>query len=283
MLSRYAHPTHLVSNTMDLNDKITVVTGGGSGIGEASAMAFANNGARLVVVADLDGARAEAVAASIGRQARGVALDVADDAALTALCEQIEHDDGPIDLFFSNAGYGHVGGLDLTADDWQRMMDVHFTAHLHVAKALVPRMVARGDGYLFSTASAAGLLTQLDSGPYAVSKAASVAFAEWLSITYGDKGVKVSVLCPQAVRTNILGDDLDAWDREVESGQASQDGILEPEEVAAAVVQTIADETFLCLPHPQVQTYVERKAADIDRWIGGMQRFRQRLDNAQPG
>ena len=263
---------------MELKDRICVVTGGGSGIGRASAHAFAAEGARLVIVADLDEAKAIEVAESIDGNARGVGLDVADEAAVTALCESIEDNDGPIDLFFSNAGYGAPGGLDLSNDDWQRMMDVHMTSHLTVARALVPGMVARGEGYLFSTASAAGLLTQIDSGPYAVSKAAAVAFAEWLSINYGNAGVKVSVLCPQAVRTNIIGDDLDAWDQvRASSGQASQDGILEPEDVAQMVVDTIRNENFLLLPHEQVATYMQRKAGDPDRWIAGMQRFHARL------
>jgi len=266
---------------MELNDKITVVTGAGSGIGKASAIAFANEGARHVVVADLNGDHAQAVADQIGDRAQAVALDVADAAAVEALCDQIEADVGPIDLFFSNAGYGQRGGLNISTEDWQRMMDVHFTAHLHVAKILVPRMVGRGGGYLFSTASAAGLLTQMDSGPYAVSKAAAVAFAEWLSINYGEQGIKVSVLAPQAVRTHIIGDDLSAWDKHADSGQASQDGILEPEDVAAVVVQTIRDENFLCLPHPQVKTYIQRKAGDVDRWITGMQRFKKKLDDAE--
>ncbi len=271
---------------MELNDRITVVTGGGSGIGRASARAFAAEGARLVVVADLDESKAVAAAESITAEfpdvpVRGVGLDVADEAAIVALCEGIEDNDGPIDLFFSNAGYGQAGGLDLSTDDWQRMMDVHFTSHLSVARALVPGMVARGEGYLFSTASAAGLLTQIDSGPYAVSKAAAVAFAEWLSINYGNDGVKVSVLCPQAVRTNIIGDDLDAWDKFKSSGQASQDGILEPEDVATMVVDTIRNENFLLLPHEQVATYMERKAQDPDRWISGMQRFHAKLRAAR--
>lgn len=265
---------------MELNDRITVVTGGGSGIGRASAQAFANEGARLVVVADLDESKAIAVAESIGDNARGVGLDVADESAIAALCESIEDNDGPIDVFFSNAGYGQEGGLDLSNADWQRMMDVHCTSHLSVARALVPGMVARGEGYLFSTASAAGLLTQIDSGPYAVSKAAAVAFAEWLSINYGPAGVRVSVLCPQAVRTNIIGEDLAAWDRRSDSGQASQDGILEPEDVAQMVVDTIRNENFLLLPHEQVATYMQRKATDPDRWIAGMQRFKSRLDAA---
>ncbi|MEM7091482.1 MAG: SDR family oxidoreductase [Actinomycetota bacterium] len=265
---------------MKLNDRITVVTGAGSGIGRESARAFAAEGARLVVVADLDEDKAIAVADSIGPQARGVGLDVADEAAIVSLIEGIENDDGPIDVFFSNAGYGLPGGLELSTDDWQRMMDVHFTSHLTAARALIPGMVARGDGYLFSTASAAGLLTQMDSGPYAVSKAAAVAFAEWVSINYGERGIKVSVLCPQAVRTNIIGDDIAAWDARTRSGQASQDGILEPEDVAQMVVQTIRDENFLLLPHDQVATYMQRKADDPDRWIGGMQRFRSKLEAA---
>lgn len=263
---------------MELEGRICVVTGGGSGIGRASAEAFAAEGARLVVVADLDEAKATEVASSIGAVARGVGLDVADEDAVRELCESIEDNDGPIDLFFSNAGYGQAGGLDISNADWQRMMDVHMTSHLTAARALVPGMVARGDGYLFSTASAAGLLTQIDSGPYAVSKAAAVALAEWLAISYGSKGVKVSVLCPQAVRTNIIGDDLAAWDRVASSNQAGQDGLLEPEDVAQMVVDTIRDERFLLLPHEQVATYMQRKAADPDRWIGGMQRFHARLE-----
>ena len=266
---------------MELKDRICVVTGGGSGIGRASAQAFAAEGARLVVVADLSEEKAIATAESIGAQARGIGLDVADEAAVVALCRSIEDIDGPIDLFFSNAGYGKGGGLDLSNDDWQRMMDVHWTSHLYAARALVPGMVARGEGYLFSTASAAGLLTQIDSGPYAVSKAAAVAFAEWLAINYGSKGVRVSVLCPQAVRTNIIGDDLDAWDRRADGGQASQDGILEPEDVAQMVVDTIRNENFLLLPHPQVTTYRQRKVTDPDRWIAGMQRFQARLEAAR--
>ncbi len=261
---------------MELEGRICVVTGGGSGIGRASAEAFAAEGARLVVVADLDASKATEVASNIGAMARGVGLDVADETAVRELCESIEDNDGPIDLFFSNAGYGQAGGLDLSNADWQRMMDVHMTAHLTAARALVPGMVARGDGYLFSTASAAGLLTQIDSGPYAVSKAAAVALAEWLAISYGSKGVKVSVLCPQAVRTNIIGDDLAVWDRP--GNQAGQDGLLEPEDVAQMVVDTIREERFLLLPHEQVATYMQRKAADPDRWIGGMQRFHARLE-----
>ena len=263
---------------MELKDRITVITGAGSGIGRDTAKAFAREGARLVVVTDLDEAKAQAVAADIGDQAVGVALDVSDGDAIEALCRRIEDEHGPIDVFFSNAGYGQRGGLDLTPEDWQKMMDVHFTSHLHAARALVPSMEARGEGYLFSTASAAGLLTQIDSGPYAVSKAAAVAFAEWLAINHGPNGVKVSVLCPQAVRTNIIGEDLSVWDQ---GNQAAVDGVLLPEVVADMVVDTIREERFLLLPHEQVATYMQRKASDPDRWIGGMQKMKVRLEQLE--
>lgn len=262
---------------MELNDRVTVITGAGSGIGRATAHAFAAAGARLVVVADLHQDKADAVADAIGDQAIGVAVDVADDDALASLCRRIDDEHGPIDVFFSNAGYGQKGGIDITNADWRQMMDVHFTSHLTVARELLPAMMARGEGYLFSTASAAGLLTQMDSGPYAVSKAAAVAFAEWLAINYGPKGVRVSVLCPQAVRTNIIGDDLSEWDK---GNQASTDGVLDPDDVAAMVVETIREERFLLLPHEQVETYMQRKAGDPERWIAGMQRFRDRLEAA---
>ena len=153
------------------------------------------------------------------------------------------------------------------------MMDVHLWSHLYAARAVVPSMVARGEGYLLNTASAAGLLTQMDSGPYAVSKHAAVALAEWLSIRYADDGIKVSVLCPQAVRTNIAPPG--AFSR---GGQASQDGVLEPEELAEVVIQTLREERFLVLPHPEVLTYFQRKASDYDRWLAGMRRFRSRLN-----
>ncbi|MDH4145798.1 MAG: SDR family oxidoreductase [Acidimicrobiia bacterium] len=262
---------------MELRDKVAVVTGGGSGIGRAIAQRFAAEGARAVVVADLKEADAVATAEGIGSQARGVGLDVADEAAVKALVEDVENREGPIDVFVSNAGYGKPGGLELSNEDWQRMMDVHFMSHLYAARAVVPSMVARGEGYLFNTASAAGLLTQMDSGPYAVSKHAAVAFAEWLSINYGDQGIRVSVLCPQAVRTNILGDPAKWAKRAARGGQASQDGILEPEELAETVIQTMRDERFLCLPHPQVETYMQRKTGDYDRWLRGMRRFKERL------
>ncbi|MEM7078752.1 MAG: SDR family oxidoreductase [Pseudomonadota bacterium] len=259
---------------MDVKDKVAVVTGAGSGIGRALAQGLAARGAEHVVCTDLDAQNAAATAEMIGERAQGRALDVGDEAAIDALVADVEGAQGRIDLFVSNAGYGQRGGLDLPTEDWMRMMNVHTWSHLAAARAVIPGMVERGGGYLLSTASAAGLLTQMDSGPYAVSKHAAVAFAEWVAINYADQGIGVSVLCPQAVRTNILGPRKPG---ETNTGQASGDGVLEPEVVADACIQAIHDERFLVLPHPEVETYFQRKANDYDRWLSGMRRFRARL------
>ena len=265
---------------MELIDKIAVITGAGSGIGRALAVKFAQEGARFVVCTDLNGDNACETAAMIGDKASGHALDVGDEDAVSALVAQIEGEQGAIDVFVSNAGYGVGGGLDLAISEWQRMMNVHTWAHLYAARAVIPGMVARGGGYLLNTASAAGLLTQMDSGPYAVSKHAAVAFAEWLRINYGDRNIGVSVLCPQAVRTNILGPakpDSDKPFADSDARQAAADGILEPEDVAQDCVNAMRDERFLVLPHKEVETYFQRKANDYDRWLGGMRRFRRKL------
>ncbi|MGF1595877.1 MAG: SDR family oxidoreductase [Acidimicrobiales bacterium] len=286
---------------MELDDKVTVITGAGSGIGRALAERFAAGGARAVVCADLDGAAAEETVGMIGAAASAVQLDVGDERAIEQLVVDTENAHGGIDIFVSNAGYGLRGGLDLPTDEWERMMNVHTWSHLAAARAVVPGMVERGGGYILNTASAAGLLTQMDSGPYAVSKHAAVAFAEWLSINYGDQGVGVSVLCPQAVRTNILGPrrrpaDVDraagsgsgtgsgsgsgSTSADPSARQAAGDGILEPEQVAEACVEAMREGRFLVLPHPEVATYFERKATDYDRWLRGMRRFRARLQGA---
>lgn len=261
---------------MELAGKTTIVTGAASGIGEALADAFIAEGAKAVMVVDRDGPGAERVAARLGPKATGVAVDVADEEAIRQLVTDTEAAHGPVDVFVSNAGYGLAGGIDLPIDEWTRMMDVHVWSHLYAARAVIPGMVDRGEGYLLNTASAAGLLTQMDSGPYAVSKHAAVALAEWLSINYGERGVKVSVLCPQAVRTNILGDRA-KMGSEQGGRQAGGDGILEPEEAARACIEAMNEERFLVLPHPEVATYFQRKASDYDRWLAGMRRFRRRL------
>ena len=261
---------------MDLDDKITVVTGAGSGIGRALAIRFAERGARAVVCTDLNADNAAETAEMIGAGASASQLDVGDEEAIEQLVAKIEETIGGIDIFVSNAGYAHPGGLDLATEDWQRMMNVHTWSHLAAARAVIPGMVKRGGGYLLNTASAAGLLTQIDSGPYAVSKHAAVAFAEWIAINYGDQGIGVSVLCPQAVRTNIGGPATNKSGR-TNSSQASGDGILEPDFVADACIEAMSEGRFLVLPHPEVETYFQRKASDYDRWLGGMRRFRDRL------
>ncbi|MCB1645716.1 MAG: SDR family oxidoreductase [Pseudomonadales bacterium] len=262
---------------MTPEDRIAVVTGAGSGIGRALAIRLAEKGARFVICTDLNGANATETANMIGDKASGHALDVADEAAIESLVKETEATHGGIDIFVSNAGYGLGGGLDLPTSDWEKMMKVHAWSHLAAARAVVPGMLQRGGGYILNTASAAGLLTQIDSGPYAVSKHAAVAFAEWLSINYADQGIGVSVLCPQAVNTNILAGRDGERDPNMEGRQAGGDGVLEPEQVADDCIAAMEAERFLVLPHPEVATYFQRKATDYDRWLGGMRRFRDRL------
>lgn len=258
---------------MEINDKVTIITGAGSGIGRALAQRFAANGARVVICVDLSGEDAAETAKSIGSQAYPEQLDVADEPALEQLVAQIEKIHGGIDVFVSNAGYGRPGGLELPTAEWQRMMSVHTWSHLAAARAVIPGMISRGGGYLLSTASAAGLLSVFDSGAYAVSKHAAVALAEWLAINYVDQGIGVSVLCPQAVRTNVLKYMKDP-NFKVDIAQSGGDGILEPEVVADLCIEAMADERFLVLPHPEVETYFQRKANDYDRWLSGMRRVR---------
>lgn len=252
---------------MDIRDKIVVVTGAASGIGRALARRFAQAGAKCVVCADLNGEGVSATAKEIG----GVAFttDVAKEADIQTLIETVEKEQGPIDLFFSNAGIGYGGGAEVSNERWQRIWDINVMAHVWAARHLVPRMAARGGGYLLSTASAAGLLSQIGSAPYAVTKHAAVGLAEWLAITHGDQGIKVSVLCPQAVRTAMTAGNPD--------GVASIDGMIEPEAVAEACMRAIEVEEFLILPHPEVIEYMRNKTANYGRWIGGMRKLNRRF------
>jgi NAD(P)-dependent dehydrogenase (short-subunit alcohol dehydrogenase family) len=246
-----------------------VVTGAAGGIGTALARRFAAEGARAVVVADVQETALARVAAELG--ATAIRCDVTREEEIVALVDGAEERHGPIDLFCSNAGIFAFGGEDAADGDWQRSLDVNVMAHVWAARALVPRMLARGGGYLLQTASAAGLLTQIGSAPYAVTKHAALAFAEWLAITYGERGLKVSVLAPQAVNTAMTAG-------VPGGGVAGVDGMLEPEDIAEAVVRGLGTEAFLILPHEQVLEYFRRKAADYDRWLAGMRRLQARFD-----
>ena len=251
---------------MDLDGKICVVTGAAGGIGAALARRFEAAGAGAVVVADVQAEPLRAVAEEIGGLA--VTCDVTREADIIALVAAAEDAHGPIDVFCGNAGIARLGGEDSPDADWQLNWDLHVMAHVYAARAVAPKMAARGDGYLVITASAAGLLSHIDSATYAVTKHAGVAFAEWLAITYGGRGVKVSVLCPQAVRT--------AMTQGKEDAVASVDGMIEPEAVADSVIEAMAAEDFLILPHPEVLEYMQRKTGDYDRWLGGMRKLRAR-------
>jgi len=257
---------------MELRDRVIVVTGGGSGIGEAMVRRFAEESPRGIVVADIDGEAAERVAAAAG--ATPVTVDVAVEAQVRGMVEMAEDVYGPVDLLCLNAGIATGGGVDAPDEAWQRTWEVNVMAHVYGARAVLPSMLARGEGYLLHTASAAGLLTNLGAAPYSVTKHAVVALAEWLAITHGDQGLKVSALCPQFVDTPML-------DSLTEVGEGFHDFAVStaksPEEVAEAVVAGIREERFLILPHPEVAEYVRRKAADEDRWIAGMRKLQRNL------
>jgi NAD(P)-dependent dehydrogenase (short-subunit alcohol dehydrogenase family) len=250
---------------MHVKDKIIVVTGGARGIGKALCIRFAAETARGIVVADLDADGADLVAREIGGFA--VAVDVGKEAEIVRLVEAATTTYGPIDLFCSNAGIAIEGGPEVADADWQRIWQINFMSHVYAARAVLPGMIARGEGYLLQTASAAGLLTMIGSAPYSATKHAAVAFAEWLRITYASAGIKVSCLCPLGVNTDMLAATLGI------PGAMLRENAIEPEVVAEAVIKGLESETFLILPHPQALEFFRRKANDYDRWIRGMQRI----------
>lgn len=252
---------------MEVENKIIVVTGAASGIGRALAQRFAANGAKKVICSDLNLAGAQAVAAEIDGVAIQTNVGVEED--IKALVEQVEAEVGPIDIFCSNAGILTLGGVDASNDDWQKIWDINVMSQVWAARHVIPRMVERGGGYLLNTASAAGLLNQVGAAPYGVTKHASVGLAEWLAMSHGDDGIGVSVLCPQAVRSEMT--------RGHEESVAALDGLLEPEDVADACIEAIRTGTFLVLPHPQVLDYIRMKTADYDRWLGGMRKLNRQF------
>ena len=248
---------------MELKDKIIVVTGAASGIGRAMCIRYAAEGARSVICVDRDSEGAQETASMINGVA--IKVDVSIEEQIKTMIDHVETNIGPIDLFCSNAGISIAGGVEVPNDDWQRIWDINVMSHVWAARHLVPLMSERGGGYLLNTSSAAGLLNQIGSAPYGVTKHAAVGLAEWLAMTYGDQGIKVSVLCPQAVRTEMT--------KGHEDHVAAIDGMMEPEPVAEACVQTIRDETFLVLPHESVIGYMQAKTKNYDRWIGGMRKL----------
>lgn len=263
---------------MELADRICVVTGGASGIGRALAQRFAAEGARAVVVVDRDGEGAEKTARTIGDRAHVAVVDVTVEAEVAGMVERTEAEIGPIDLFASNAGILSGQGVEAPLETWTLTWSVNVMAHVFAARAVVPRMIARGGGYLLNTASAAGLLSQPGDAPYSVTKHAAVALAEWLAITYGDDGIKVSCLCPMAVDTAMLGDQ--SAGLSVGARAAAVRGILSPDEVAERAVEGVREERFLILPHPEVAAFELRRASDHDRWLAGMRRLVSTEDGA---
>ena len=253
---------------MKLAGKVAVVTGAGGGIGRALVRRFAAEGTKGVVCVDRREQAVRAVADEI--EGFAIACDVSSEAAIRTVVAKTEAHYGPIDVFCSNAGLALLGDEHAPNEDWQRNWDVHVMAHVYAARAVIPGMVERGSGYLVNTSSAAGLLSHVQSATYAVTKHAAVSFAEYLSIRYGERGIRVSVLCPQAVRTAMTAGQ--------EAGVASVDGMIEPEAVAECVVESMNREEFLILPHPRVLDYVKRKSGDYDRWLRGMRRIAQEYD-----
>ena len=251
---------------MELKNKVAVITGGSGGIGRAMAKAFLDEGARAVVLADLGKDAVQAAAGELGCDS--MVCDVTDEQQIVDVVEHTQNRHGPIDLFCSNAGASVEGVLTDAANEvWQRQWELHVMSHLYAARAVLPSMIARNEGYLLNTASAAGLLAAIGSGPYTVTKAAAIKLAEFLSITHADDGIKVSVLCPQGVNTAMAPRSL---------GNGQTDGIIEADQLAQVVVEALREERFHVLPHPEVETYVRRKGDDIDRWLAGMRRLRQR-------
>lgn len=258
---------------MNVAGKIIIVTGAASGIGRGLCQRFAKEGAKAIIAADVNEPGAKAVADEIKSEA--FACDVRKESDIINLAKFTEDKYGRIDLFCSNAGIIAIGGYEVDNEAWQRIWEINVLAHVFAARAVVPGMIKRGGGAFMITASAAGLLSQIGSLPYSVTKHAAVGLAENLSITYGDQGIQVFALCPQAVETEMT--------RQHEGGGvAGVDGLMKPEQLADAVMEAFAADQFLILPHPEVKTYMQRKAADYSRWLQGMRRLQERFMTGAP-
>ena len=254
---------------MELKDKIIVVTGAASGIGRAMAIRFKAEGAKQVVAVDINIDGAEATAELIG----GVAMsaDVSKEEDIQRVIEATEDTIGPIDLFCSNAGVGMTESINSANKEWQMSWDINVMSHVYASRHLLPRMISRGGGYFLNTSSAAGLLNQIGGAAYGVTKHAAVGFGEWLAIHHQHQGIKVSMLCPQAVRTPMTDNDNDA------TAAAASNGMIEPEELCDTVVEGLRSETFMILPHPVVLDYMRNKTNNYDRWIGGMNKLMKKI------
>jgi NAD(P)-dependent dehydrogenase (short-subunit alcohol dehydrogenase family) len=253
--------------SMQFQGRVVIVTGGANGIGRALCQRFAKEGARAIVVADIDAAGANRVADKVN----GIATvtDVSNEAAVQALVAMATDKFGQVDIFCSNAGIGAAGGPEAPDRDWERSWNINVMAHVYAARAVLPQMLERKEGYLLQTVSAAGLLTQIGSAPYSVTKHAALGFAEWLAITYGDQGIRISALCPQGVKTDML------LKAQFAGGAFLLEGALEPDQVAEDVVKAMAEEKFLILPHPEAAKYFQNKANDYERWIRGMRKLQR--------
>jgi NAD(P)-dependent dehydrogenase (short-subunit alcohol dehydrogenase family) len=267
---------------MELTGRTVVVTGGASGIGKALAERFAMEAAQGVVVADIDEAGVQAVADGIAGAAIGVGCDVTDEAAVNALIDRAESEFGNVDIFCANAGIGVGSRLDASDQEWEQVLGVNLMAHVYAARRLVPGWLERGEGYFVSTASAAGMLSQIGDVTYTVSKHGAVAFAEWLSITYGARGLRVSCLCPMGVNTPLVQRGLEAEGPEGLGAKivAAAGELLDPADVAKDVMAALQEERFFILPHPEVGEFYRRKGDDHDRWLNGMRRLQARVEQA---
>ena len=252
---------------MQIQGRVIIVTGGANGIGAALSRRFAQEGAKAIIVADIDAQHAKAIASEVnGLSAHA---DVSNEADIQSLVAMATDKFGQVDIFCSNAGIGAAGGPEAPDRDWERSWNINVMAHVYAARAVLPQMLARKEGYLLQTVSAAGLLTQIGSAPYSVTKHAALGFAEWLSITYGEQGIRVSALCPQGVKTDML------LKAQFAGGAFLLEGALEPDQVAADVVKAMAEERFLILPHPEAAKYFQNKANDYERWIRGMRKLQR--------